>query len=240
MKATEFEFRNRWWFIAGIYNFSFFLYAFHDRNSVASVLHWIARRHGNQWASDTVFHWAFAIGAALTILNALLRSWASAYLGGMVVHQPGMQTDRLVADGPYRYLRNPLYLGNILLAIGFAFVASRAGAVVLIIGNVLFLLRLIGREEAGLLATQGDSYREYVNQVPRLLPALTPRVPRGNVPARWLQGFVTECMMWGFASASTVFAITLRVRDFYFILGAGILGSVVVNYTAKRKAAAAS
>ncbi len=48
MKATEFEFRNRWWFIAGIYNFSFFLYAFRDRNSVASVLHWIARRHGNQ------------------------------------------------------------------------------------------------------------------------------------------------------------------------------------------------
>jgi protein-S-isoprenylcysteine O-methyltransferase Ste14 len=240
MKATEFEFRSRWWFIAGIYSFSFFLYAFRDRNSVASVLHWIARRHGNQWASDTAFHWAFAIGAALTILNALLRSWASAYLGGMVVHQPGMQTDRLVADGPYRYLRNPLYLGNILLAIGFAFVASRAGAVILIIGNVLFLLRLIGREEAGLLATQGDSYREYVNRVPRLLPALTPRVPRGHVPPRWLQGFVTECMMWGFALASTVFAITLRVRDFYFFLGAGILGSVIVNHTAKRKAGAAS
>jgi protein-S-isoprenylcysteine O-methyltransferase Ste14 len=240
MKATDFEFRNRWWISASIYSLGFLIYALRDKNSVQSLLEWMARHHEHQWVSRPAFHWAFGIGAALTIMSALLRSWASAYLGGSVVHNPGMKTDRLVADGPYRYLRNPLYLGNILLAIGFAFLASRGGAIVLIAGNVIFILRLISREEAGLLATQGEPYREYLRAVPRLWPALIPRLTPGNVQPRWLQGFVSECMTtWGFAAAVTVFAITFRLRDFSLLLAVGLLGGIFVNLHAARKAAEA-
>lgn len=72
-----------------------------------------------------------------------------------------MHVSRLVADGPYRYVRNPLYLGTILLAVGYASMASRLGALVLIVGNVLFAARLIGLEQATLVETQGESYRAY-------------------------------------------------------------------------------
>src|ERR1039458_6078090 len=53
----------------------------------------------------------------------------------------------LVADGPYRYVRNPLYFGNILLAIGFGMMASRVGCAILIVGMLVFVCRLILRSE---------------------------------------------------------------------------------------------
>jgi protein-S-isoprenylcysteine O-methyltransferase Ste14 len=51
------------------------------------------------------------------------------------------------ADGPYRYLRNPLYLGAILIALGLGLTASRLGFGLLVGAITAFTLRLIGREE---------------------------------------------------------------------------------------------
>jgi len=75
-----------------------------------------------------------------------------------------------VADGPYRHLRNPLYLGTILLAVAIGTMASRIGFLVLTVGMILFVYRLILREEANLLRSQGESYRRYFEAVPRLIP----------------------------------------------------------------------
>jgi hypothetical protein len=43
-----------------------------------------------------------------------------------------VHTERVLADGPYRYVRNPLYLGNILMATGIGLMASRIGFLVLV------------------------------------------------------------------------------------------------------------
>jgi protein-S-isoprenylcysteine O-methyltransferase Ste14 len=56
---------------------------------------------------------------------ALVRSWAEAYLHSSVVHDSELHTERLMADGPYRYVRNPLHLGLILLAAWMRTMASR-------------------------------------------------------------------------------------------------------------------
>ena len=58
--------------------------------------------------------------------------------------------------------------------------ASRIGFLVLVLGVIGFNYRLIIREEAGILASQGGVYDAYRAAVPRLLPALRPRVPSGN------------------------------------------------------------
>src|SRR5208282_256162 len=100
------------------------------------------------------------------------------------------RTEKLVADGPYRHLRNPLYFGNMLLAAGLALLASRTGSVVLILGNLLIVLRLIGREETALAQSQGEAYRAFLATVPRLWPSLRPRLPSGGLQPKWFQAFL--------------------------------------------------
>ena len=122
-----------------------------------------------------------ALGAALAVLAALVRTWAAAYLQSEVVHDTNIHIEGLVADGPYRYVRNPLYLGGVLFAVGFAMTASRLGFVVIVGGLTLFYYRLIAREESLLRETQGESYRQFLTLVPRLVPSLSPRVAAGDL-----------------------------------------------------------
>ena len=77
-------------------------------------------------------------GAFLVLLTALIRTWASAYLRTDVVQDPNLRAETVLADGPYRYVRNPLYLGNILLAIGMGLLASRLGFAFIVLGMFIF------------------------------------------------------------------------------------------------------
>ena len=75
-----------------------------------------------------------------------------------------------------------------------------------------FLLRLIGREEALLAASGGQRFEAYRAAVPRLVPSLTPRVPRGGVEPRWAQGIAGETFIWILAVSMLAFALTLNGR----------------------------
>jgi protein-S-isoprenylcysteine O-methyltransferase Ste14 len=121
----------------------------------------------------------FALGTILLVLAALIRSWATAYLKSGVVHDSAIHSELLVADGPYRHVRNPLYLGNILQAFGIGFMASRLGFVFLTLANTIFMIRLILHEEAGLLKSQGESYLRYIDAVSASL-AVSPRQRSGE------------------------------------------------------------
>ncbi len=103
----------------------------------------------------------FGVGALLAVLAALTRTWAAAYLSSEVIHDSALHTDKLVADGPYRHVRNPLYLGLILLASGLALFASRIGLLIIVGGMFVIMLRLIGREEAELAQSQGAAFQAF-------------------------------------------------------------------------------
>ena len=172
-------------------------------------------------------------GAALTVLAALLRTWSAAYLRSKVVHDFKEHSEALVADGPFRYTRNPLYLGGLLFAVGLAMSASRLGFVVIMAGVIVLFLRLIGREESLLRETQGESYRLYLNSVPRLLPSLTPRVAAGGIAPEWGQALVGETFMWFFALAAVSFAVNLNRRLFVTLMVCGIAASILVKAVQK-------
>jgi protein-S-isoprenylcysteine O-methyltransferase Ste14 len=165
----------------------------------------------------------FGFAALLGVAAAALRSWASAYLRSDVVHDTAVHTDTLVADGPYRHVRNPLYLGNFVLSLGMALLMSRLGAAVVVLGQSWFLLRLIGREEAALAAVEGDRFRAYQAAVPRLLPSPAPRVPAGRSEAHWAEGVIGEAFSWILALAMVVFALTLNSRIIPIAVGVGFL-----------------
>jgi hypothetical protein len=129
-----------------------------------------------------------------------------------VVQDQSLHTERLVADGPYRHCRNPLYLGTILLSIGFGLLASRVGCLVLIAGNVFFVYRLIGREEAQFQAQPDSGYRAYFQAVPRMMPTLRPCLPAAGGHPRWGQALLGELPFWLFAATAAAFAATLNVH----------------------------
>ena len=180
MASSNFEFKYRFWIFGALFCVAFSSYSIDHQNTGAMLAEWIARLRGTT-ATTMDYHAIFAVAALFCIAAALVRTWGTAYLDPEVMVDMQMHSSRLVADGPYRYVRNPLYFGNILLAIGFGLMASRIGFAVLVLGMVAFDYRLILREEAGIAASQGDSFRAYCAAVPRLLPALCPKLPTGEV-----------------------------------------------------------
>ncbi|MGO8816445.1 MAG: methyltransferase family protein [Terriglobia bacterium] len=221
MRATEFEFRYRFWFICLAYFVGFGFYTLDHTNLVVALAQWIFRGsdpHLNSLAAGHVIHGLFVLSATLVTAAAFIRTWGGAYLRTEVVHDSAVHTERLVADGPYRHLRNPLYFGNMLLAVGMAMMASRIGALVIVLGNLLIVLRLIGREEADLAQAQGEGYRAFLAAVPRLWPSLRPRLPAGGMQPRWFQSFLGEAWMWTFAVDGFLFACKLNSHLYYKVL----------------------
>jgi protein-S-isoprenylcysteine O-methyltransferase Ste14 len=130
MKATHWEFANRALVFGLIFAVSFPLYSLDRQNSAAALANWIGPRIGAD--PDFVVRLLFAVAALLLLAAALIRSWASAYLEAGVVYASEVKTEALVADGPYRHTRNPLYYANILMAIGMGALMSRTGFFVMV------------------------------------------------------------------------------------------------------------
>jgi len=225
MQASLFEFRNRWWIIFSIFGLAFLSYNVDPINSGVAIASWIARQRGVE-VTDNACRVVYAFGALALVIAAFLRTWGTSYLQADVMRDAAVHTEKLLADGPYRYVRNPLYLGNIFMAVGMGLMASRLGFVILCMGMTFFVLRLLLREESELLRDQGESYRRYCEAVPRLWPSLRPRVPAAGHTAHWGQGIRAEMMYWLLALAVAAFAVTLNIKIFWAIFALGFLSAI--------------
>jgi len=232
--ASNLEFRYRFWIIAAIFWVGFSLYAIDHKNSGHALAQSLGHLHGAT-NSSLDHRLIFGVAALIAILASAIRTWGTAYLRPEVMVSMHLHSARLVAEGPYRFVRNPLYLGNILIALAMGLMASRLGLAVLVVGNAIFVYRLILREEANLEATQGDSYRAYCAAVPRLIPALRPRVPTaGGVPDFWA-GLLGELFFWTFTASLVVFAVTMNQSLYYWVLGSALLVYLISLFAIKRR-----
>ena len=104
-------------------------------------------------------------GTAVMIPGLALRALASGHV---------QKDKRLTTSGPYAYTRNPLYLGSLLMAAGFA-IAARSWWIVglMLLIFVVIYVPVIAGEERYLRQTFPE-YDDYAQHVPRLLPRLTP------------------------------------------------------------------
>ena len=206
MKATAFEFRHR-----SILNLIHFWIAFqlYSVDRINIVWAFVPLEHS---PGDFIARIVFGFAALLLGLAATIRTWAAAHLRSEVVHDPALHTETLVADGPYRHVRNPLYLGTFLMSVGLGFLASRSGFAVLAVGAAIRIPRLIGREEAELEKRQGERFREFCRRVAKILPSFGPRIPPAGLKPRWGQAFRGEAFMWGFFLTMVGFTLTLQDR----------------------------
>ncbi len=110
--------------------------------------------------------WRFlALGAVLVAPGLLIRALASGHV---------RKNEALATSGPYAYTRNPLYLGSLLIGIGFA-VAARSwwvGAVLVVMFFAIYLPVIRGEEK--FLRERFSEFAEYARRVPRMLPRIIP------------------------------------------------------------------
>jgi hypothetical protein len=151
-------------------------------------------------------------------------------LNSGVVHDSAIHSELLVADGPYRRVRNPLYLGNVLQVLGIGLMASRLGFAFLTIANTIFMIRLILREEAGWLQSHGESYHRCFEAVPRLCPSLLARVPSSGAQPNWRDGVLGEMFFWIFAAGMAAFTVTVRCNHFLIAPGTAFALYFLQNY----------
>ena len=109
-------------------------------------------------------------GAAAVSAGELLRLWAVRHIG-VISRTRSERLGPLISTGPFGWVRNPLYIGNLALWAGFT---MSAGLVCLLPPIVLLLAieyHVIVRWEEGLLdARLGETYRVYASRVPRWVP----------------------------------------------------------------------
>ena len=129
---------------------------------LALAYFWLARP---SWTS-------IAIGAAVAIVGVTIRASASGHV---------KKNEELTTTGLYAHTRNPLYLGSIVIAAGFA-AAARSWWIVaiLVVMFVAIYVPVIRGEETFLRATFPGEFDEYCRRVPRLIPRITPARLTGN------------------------------------------------------------
>src|SRR5579875_3401526 len=110
--------------------------------------------------------WTTLVWGLLLVLPGL---WLRGYAAGYV-----KKNAELTRTGPYAYTRNPLYLGSMSIAAGFAVAAGRWWLVVLLVAMFLAIYVPTILSEEDFLRGTFPQFEEYARRVPRLLPRLTP------------------------------------------------------------------
>src|SRR5690348_11163802 len=119
MRATELEFRLRFWIFLVIYVLGFTApwdFALHLDGSGPNAHVWglLAAMLAKTGALSVsaAFNVVLVFGIVCAFAGAWLRTWGAACLGYSTVHDAGLVGGEVIAAGPYRYVRNPLYLGT--------------------------------------------------------------------------------------------------------------------------------
>ena len=221
--ATAFEFRYRFGILGVIYFLCFWWTGLASRGHFGGLwiqlTAWLSRLDGlSNDANSAIVRWVIVV---LAVSAALLRTWAAAHIRSTVVHANEFQTRSVVTSGPFAYMRNPLYVGVILLTICLAPINNPLPGVVLIMLITLFLVRLARREEVEMQQQRGDSFSRYRENVPSFLPAFRAYRQDGSHPAAWGQAFLGEVWFWGLSAATVTYAFTFRIDWFDRILLVG-------------------
>jgi protein-S-isoprenylcysteine O-methyltransferase Ste14 len=117
--------------------------------------------------------WLDLLGVAVIGLGLTLRLWAVGHAGAHT-RSCKLRAPRLVTTGPYACVRNPIYLGNLLIGLGVVVMAESWICLgILFVGFSLEYGAIVSLEEEFLTRTFGEAYLVYVRRVPRWVPKVS-------------------------------------------------------------------
>lgn len=114
-------------------------------------------------------------GLACLSIGESIRFWAVSYAGG-ITRTTNVGALALCSSGPFAFVRNPLYIGNLFIFSGIVLVASAPNIwAMLVVTWIFFIVQyamIIDLEEKTLTGLFGDDYKIYKQNIPRLFPRL--------------------------------------------------------------------
>jgi protein-S-isoprenylcysteine O-methyltransferase Ste14 len=129
--------------------------------------------------------WSFILGFLIAFSGEWLRLWGVSYAGSETRTTGTVGGTYLVISGPFAYVRNPLYLGNILIYFGFGIMSFALFPYLQIIALFFFYFQykiIIKEEEEFLHKKFEDNYKDYLKNVPRFFPKIiaykNPEIPQ--------------------------------------------------------------
>ncbi len=180
------------------------------------------------------FRLILAIGAIFPVAAFLMRCWGAAYLRASTVWAADATAIRLVVAGPFRYLRNPLYFGNLLFLPWIALLMPPLGIPILVIAMLLFIVALSNHESAVLHARFGAEYDAYAAKLPALFPHAPIPAASGAPSPQWGEGLRSEVLALVFALLAIAIAAAPRLLANHWLWGVVLLGYLLQRLVARR------
>ncbi len=129
-------------------------------------------------------HFYFPIGSILILLGLYLRVWVRGYV----------REEGFVVDGPYRYVRNPVELGTVLIYLGVCIALGLLWwqQLVVIAATFIYFEAISISNEDEMRRALGDRFDRYCNRVRRWLPSRHPGMNRSGVTFSVTRGILSE------------------------------------------------
>lgn len=163
----------------------------------AAVFLWLARP---SWAT-------MAASLALVLPGLWLRAYASGYV---------KKNAELTVTGPYAHTRNPLYLGSMLIAFGFAAAAARWEILAALTALFAAIYIPTIQSEEAYLREHFPGFDTYARAVPRLLPRLTPGIAAGGERGSFSRELYLRHREYNSAMGAAAIYLALAVRLLFF------------------------
>jgi len=127
--------------------------------------------------------WSLISGFIIAVIGELIRLWGVSWAGSETRTTGTVGGTYLIVSGPFAHLRNPLYLGNILMYTGLGIMSFALFPWLQIAGSIFFSIQyfmIVQEEEKYLQQTFGKEYQDYKNNVPRFIPRIS-KYKSGNI-----------------------------------------------------------
>lgn len=133
------------------------------------------------------------IGVLIIVFGELFRIYSVSFIGAVSRTRSESTGRQLVTGGPFAYVRNPLYIGNFFISIGFAVFSGSSWLILLT--AILFAAQyhfIVVYEEANLSQKFGEEYDKYQRQTPSWFPAVWPRLDEIEWPREYSTALKSE------------------------------------------------
>lgn len=157
-----------------------------------------------------------ALGVGMMIIGELIRLWAVAHAGG-ATRTREVGAPYLVTSGPYAFIRNPLYLGNVIIYLGVAVFGGNGLGWMIPLTFIYFTMQyylIISLEEETLTDLFGETYETYRSKVPKLFPVFGYVKPLETRQSDWKEAFRSERSTF----VSHLVVILLLIAKSYFFV----------------------